>query len=127
MSSEQIPTLQECRDRFASFSECKHYEKYKKWIRPYGCRTENLTCLVCAKHFDTRYLKKVSGKQIREEILTHLINGDTNKQVIYGKIVDDLGAKRPSIRRIAGDLKKDLQGFVDILDADVKYVEKCYK
>lgn len=52
--TKQIPTLAECKDRFASFGECNHY--HKKWMKPLNCGVKILTCKVCTKEFDRRYL-----------------------------------------------------------------------
>lgn len=117
----KIPSLQDCKDRFARFGECLHY--HKDWIQPYGCQVEHNTCLVCAKQFEKRYLQKVTGKQIRKELLVCLFEGIKNKQVIYNTITDRLGAKRPSIRRVASVLKNDMMDYVEILSADIKYTE----
>jgi len=53
-TTKQIPTLAECKTRFASFGECNHY--HKTWIKPYKCEVKILTCKVCTKEFERRYL-----------------------------------------------------------------------
>ena len=45
---------------------------------------------------------------IKEAINAYLDNGITDKQDIYTKVVDDLGVPRPTVRRVARDLKKEM-------------------
>lgn len=48
-----IPSLKNCLERHIKFGECECY--YKKWITPYKCNLDILTCKVCGKHYGKRY------------------------------------------------------------------------
>ena len=45
---------------------------------------------------------------IKEAINSLLDEGITDKQDIYSKVVDNLGVPRPTVRRVAGDLRTEL-------------------
>lgn len=46
------PTLEACLERFIKFGECICL--YKKWVTPFKCDVDILTCLVCTKHHGKR-------------------------------------------------------------------------
>lgn len=46
--------------------------------------------------------------KIKETINSFLDQGLTDKQVIYNKVVDELGVPRPTVRRVARDLRNEL-------------------
>lgn len=48
------------------------------------------------------------GTVIKEAISSYLDKGITDKQALYTKVVDDLGVPRPTVRRVARDLKNEL-------------------
>ena len=45
---------------------------------------------------------------IKEAINSYLDKGVTDKQDIYTKVVDELGVPRPTVRRVARDLRTEL-------------------
>ncbi|RNJ74631.1 MAG: hypothetical protein D9C04_04725 [Nitrosopumilus sp. B06] len=52
---------------------------------------------------------------IKEAINSYLDKGNTDKQDIYTKVVDDLGVPRPTVRRVARDLQTELLEKIKIL------------
>ena len=56
---------------------------------------------------------------IKEAINSYLDKGITDKQDIYTKVVDDLGVPRPTVRRVAGDLRTELVEKIKILQSDI--------
>lgn len=57
---------------------------------------------------------------IREAISSYLEKGVTGKQDIYTRVVDDLGVPRPTVRRVARDLRNELLRKIQILQSDEK-------
>ena len=55
---------------------------------------------------------------IKQAINTLLDNGITNKQDIYSKVVDELGVPRPTVRRVARDLRNELLAKITILQSE---------
>jgi hypothetical protein len=56
---------------------------------------------------------------IKEAINSYLDNGVTDKQDIYTKVVDELGVPRPTVRRVARDLRTELLQKIQILQSDM--------
>ncbi|MCZ6582324.1 MAG: hypothetical protein O6761_04040 [Thaumarchaeota archaeon] len=56
---------------------------------------------------------------IKEAINSLLDNGLTDKQDIYTKVVADLGVPRPTVRRVARDLRNELLDKIKILQTEV--------
>ena len=52
---------------------------------------------------------------IKEAINSLLDEGVTDKQDIYSKVVDKLGVPRPTVRRVARDLRNELLTKIKIL------------
>ena len=48
--------------------------------------------------------------------------GVTDKQDIYTKVVDELGVPRPTVRRVARDLRTELLQKIKILQSDMPKV-----
>lgn len=48
-----------------------------------------------------------------------LDKGMTDKQEIYTKVVESLGVPRPTVRRVARDLRTELEVKVEILSSDL--------
>ena len=48
--------------------------------------------------------------------------GVTDKQDIYTKVVDELGVPRPTVRRVAIDLRTELLQKIQILQSDMPKV-----
>jgi len=45
--------------------------------------------------------------------------GLTDKQDIYTKVVDELGVPRPTVRRVARDLRNELLDKIKILQSEI--------
>ena len=65
---------------------------------------------------------KNQSELIRESIDDYLEKGMTDKNEIYTKVVDELHVPRPTVRRVARDLRDKLQGKINILEKE--YVAK---
>ena len=57
---------------------------------------------------------------IKEAINSFLDEGVTDKQDIYSKVVDKLGVPRPTVRRVAAELRKDLLKKIRILQSEAQ-------
>ena len=55
---------------------------------------------------------------IKEAINSLLDEGVTDKQDIYSKVVDMLGVPRPTVRRVARDLRNELLTKIKILQSE---------
>ena len=55
---------------------------------------------------------------IKEAINSYLDEGVTDKQDIYSKVVDKLGVPRPTVRRVARDLRNELLTKIKILQSE---------
>ena len=56
---------------------------------------------------------------IKQAINTYLEKGLTDKQDIYSKVVEELGVPRPTVRRVARDLRNELLTKIKILQSEV--------
>jgi len=56
--------------------------------------------------------------EIKEAINSFLDKGIKDKQDIYSKVVDELGVPRPTVRRVARDLRNELVAKIEILQAE---------
>ena len=56
---------------------------------------------------------------IKEAINSYLDKGVKDKQDIYSKVVDELGVPRPTVRRVARDLRNELLEKIQILQSEV--------
>ena len=56
---------------------------------------------------------------IKEAINSFLDQGITDKQDIYTKVVDELGVPRPTVRRVARDLRNELLDKIKILQSEI--------
>lgn len=56
---------------------------------------------------------------IKDAINSYLDKGLTDKQDIYSKVVDELGVPRPTVRRVARDLRNELLAKIKILQSDI--------
>ncbi len=59
---------------------------------------------------------------IKAAINTLLDNGVTDKQDIYTKVVDELGVPRPTVRRVARDLRNELLDKIKILQSETRLI-----
>ena len=57
---------------------------------------------------------------VKEAINTFLEKGITDKQVIYTKVVDELGVPRPTVRRVARELRNELLLKIKILQSETQ-------
>ena len=57
---------------------------------------------------------------IKAAINTLLDNGITDKQDIYTKVVSELGVPRPTVRRVARDLRNELLDKISILQSETR-------
>ena len=57
---------------------------------------------------------------IKAAINSLLDKGVTDKQDIYTKVVDELGVPRPTVRRVARELRNELLDKIQILQSDTK-------
>ena len=57
---------------------------------------------------------------IKEAINSLLDDGVTDKQDIYSKVVDKLGVPRPTVRRVARDLRNELLTKIKILQSEAQ-------
>ena len=57
---------------------------------------------------------------IKEAINSLLDDGVTDKQDIYSKVVDKLGVPRPTVRRVARDLRNELLAKIKILQSETQ-------
>jgi hypothetical protein len=55
---------------------------------------------------------------IKQAINTYLEKGLTDKQDIYSKVVEELGVPRPTVRRVARDLRNELLAKIKILQTE---------
>lgn len=60
------------------------------------------------------------SSQIKASINEYLNKGMKDKQEIFTKVVDDLGVPRPSVRRVAGELKVEMLKKVEVLESHLK-------
>jgi len=64
---------------------------------------------------------------IKEAINSYLNKGLTDKQDIYTKVVDDLGVPRPTVRRVARDLRNELLDKIKILQSEATKISEPSK
>ena len=57
---------------------------------------------------------------IKEAINSLLDEGVTDKQDIYSKVVDKLGVPRPTVRRVARDLRNELLTKIKVLQSETQ-------
>jgi len=57
---------------------------------------------------------------IKEAINSFLDEGVTDKQDIYSKVVDKLGVPRPTVRRVARDLRNELLTKIKVLQSEAQ-------
>jgi len=56
---------------------------------------------------------------IKDAINSYLNKGLTDKQDIYSKVVEELGVPRPTVRRVARDLRNELLEKIQILQSEI--------
>lgn len=60
------------------------------------------------------------SKQIEIAIIHQLDEGISKKTEIYDKVTDELGVPRPTVRRVARDLRSKLQERIKILNGEAE-------
>jgi len=66
------------------------------------------------------HMKHLWSTVIKEAINSLLDEGITDKQDIYSKVVDNLGVPRPTVRRVARDLRNELLTKIKILQSETQ-------
>jgi hypothetical protein len=62
---------------------------------------------------------------IKQAINSYLDKGLTDKQDIYSKVVEERGVPRPTVRRVARDLRNELLTKIKILQSEVPQAESA--
>lgn len=62
--------------------------------------------------------------EVKKAIESCMDQGMTDKQDIYTKIVSDLNVPRPTVRRVARDLRIEMLRKIDILQARISDAER---
>ncbi len=71
--------------------------------------------------------RTTQSTSIKQAINDLLDKGFTDKQDIYTKVVDELGVPRPTVRRVARDLRNELLQKIKILQSEVPELEDNQK
>lgn len=71
--------------------------------------------------------RTTQSTNIKQAINTLLDKGLTDKQDIYTKVVEELGVPRPTVRRVARDLRNELLQKIKILQSEVPELEGTSK
>ncbi len=71
--------------------------------------------------------RTTQSTNIKQAINSLLDKGFTDKQDIYTKVVEDLGVPRPTVRRVARDLRNELLQKIKILQSEVPELEGTSK
>jgi len=67
--------------------------------------------------------RSTQSTNIKQAINSLLDKGLTDKQDIYTKVVEELGVPRPTVRRVARDLRSELLQKIQILQSEVPKLE----
>ena len=67
--------------------------------------------------------RTTQSTNIKQAINQLLDKGFTDKQDIYSKVVEELGVTRPTVRRVARDLRIELLQKIKILQSEVPELE----
>jgi len=71
--------------------------------------------------------RTTQSTNIKQAINELLDKGFTDKQDIYTKVVEELGVPRPTVRRVARDLRNELLQKIKILQSEVPELEENQK
>ena len=71
--------------------------------------------------------RTTQSTNIKQAINSLLDKGLTDKQDIYTKVVEELGVPRPTVRRVARDLRNELLQKIKILQSEVPELEENSK
>ena len=69
-------------------------------------------------------MSKTNTTIIKEAIEELLDKGLTDKQDIYSLVVERLGVPRPTVRRVARELREDMVKKIQILQSEIPKVEQ---
>ncbi|HEV2192874.1 MAG TPA: hypothetical protein VGR54_04545 [Nitrosopumilaceae archaeon] len=67
--------------------------------------------------------RSTQSTNIKQAINSLLDKGLTDKQDIYTKVVEELGVPRPTVRRVARDLRNELLQKIQILQSEIPKLE----
>ena len=68
---------------------------------------------------ETIFVNRTNQSTVIKEAINSLLDeGVTDKQDIYSKVVDKLGVPRPTVRRVARDLRNELLTKIKILQSE---------
>ena len=67
--------------------------------------------------------RTTQSTNIKQAINNLLDKGFTDKQDIYSKVVEELGVPRPTVRRVARDLRNELLQKIKILQSEIPELE----
>ncbi|MDE1830085.1 MAG: hypothetical protein KGI25_07165 [Thaumarchaeota archaeon] len=67
--------------------------------------------------------RTTQSTNIKQAINNLLDKGLTDKQDIYTKVVEELGVPRPTVRRVARDLRNELLQKIKILQSEIPELE----
>ena len=66
-------------------------------------------------------MNRTNQSTVNKEAINSLLDeGVTDKQDIYSKVVDKLGVPRPTVRRVARDLRNELLTKIKILQSETQ-------
>jgi hypothetical protein len=71
--------------------------------------------------------RTTQSTNIKQAINQLLDKGFTDKQDIYTKVVEELGVPRPTVRRVARDLRNELLQKIKILQSEFPELESNKK
>ena len=70
---------------------------------------------------ETIFVNRTNQSTVIKEAINSLLDeGVTDKQDIYSNVVDKLGVPRPTVRRVARDLRNELLTKIKILQSEAK-------
>lgn len=68
-------------------------------------------------------MSKPQSQTIKDTIMIHLDEGITDKQEIYTKVATALKVPRPTVRRVAGDLRREIEEKIQSMEAQRQHIE----
>lgn len=69
-------------------------------------------------------MAKQQSSTIKDAITKHLASGVTDKQEIYTLVVKELGVPRPTVRRVAGSMRREISNKIAEHKADLEEYQK---
>ena len=69
-------------------------------------------------------MAKQQSSTIKDAITKHLADGITDKQKIYTLVVKELGVPRPTVRRVAGSMRREISNKIAEHKADLEEYQK---